>query len=181
MTSSPLSADQGTLTFHDSEALLASLLETINDLPELPITDRDQMYPLQTFYHHEVAGYKEIVKTIGSDITTLLQVVKSETALSTNLSEVLHTLNDQCVPHSWMSQNYPSCPGLTQWLYELHTKMNQLCDYMKKDASVECYNLAVFNRPVWFLQTALQTQARKEFKPLYEYKIEIQVTTEIFS
>ncbi|XP_023931630.1 dynein heavy chain 6, axonemal-like [Lingula anatina] len=44
----------------EMESKLATLLTLTGDLPELPQTSRDQMYPLDLCFHYEVEGYRKI-------------------------------------------------------------------------------------------------------------------------
>ena len=146
-----------------AEAVIPTLTTCLQDLPELPETRRNQVYPLDIFLHYEVEGYKTLIQTIQSDVFLLQRRARGEIMLSNRYAEVIEALSQDRVPKAWICQTFPSKSTLGQWMNSLAVRIQTLTSYVNNPTDTPSYNLSAFLRPDRFLEAVKQTYARTHF------------------
>ena len=63
-----------------------------------------------------------------------------------------------------------------RWTALFRERASLLLQYISEKDKTPVYNMGVFNRPDRFIQTVLQTYARKEFKDLHNSRLDVQVS-----
>ena len=158
------------------DQLIPHYLSILQNLPMMPETDRNQVYPIDVCLHYEVVGYNSLVSKINSDLNLLQRRAKGEILPDSSMDEVVLALNKNSVPTSWTSQGFPSTVSLSNWLNELPIKMKTLKSYIM-DEKPATYNLSVFLRPDRFLESVKQTYARGQFKDIDCIDLQVEVSS----
>lgn len=158
------------------ELAIPQYINMVQNLPLLPETNKNQVYPVDIFLHYEAEGYKKLIETITNDLTLLQKKAKGEILPSPELNEVIYSINRNTVPMSWTSCGFQSARTISDWLNELSVKLKVLRSYVL-ESKPATYNLSVFLRPDRFLESVKQTYARKQFKDIdcVEFKVEVSV------
>ncbi|ESP00380.1 hypothetical protein LOTGIDRAFT_173233 [Lottia gigantea] len=164
-------------TTNQSAILISQLLEMLQDLPKLPLTSKDEIYPLDIYFHYEVEGYKKLIEKITSDLTLISKEVKGDITLTSDLAEVKKSLLTDEVPLLWKLRS--KSLTIKQTLQELKEKLQTLKRYLDKFPA--CVNLCVFFHPERLFDVLLQQYARKQFKDVSDLKLEFQVMPVDFS
>ena len=157
------------------DQLIPQYLSLLQNLPIMPETNRNQVYPVDVCLHYEVVGYNNLVAKISSDLNLLQRRAKGEILPDSNMDEVVLSLNRNAVPKSWTSQSFPSTLSLSDWMNELPVRMKILKSYIM-DEKPATYNLSVFLRPDRFLESVKQTYARRQFKDIDCIELQVEVS-----
>ncbi|XP_064648692.1 dynein axonemal heavy chain 6-like isoform X2 [Lineus longissimus] len=164
-----------TLRRSDAESqIIKDILKQIENLPELPPTTRDHLYPLEIMLHYEVESYKTLLSTIQSGLTLLDLATQGAVALCQEQEELYKTISQNDVPKSWEADTFPSGLSLDKWLYHLEQRVELITVYAKNPGAVAVFDLAVFRRPDKFIQCILQNHSRKSFRDLHTFRLEAQ-------
>lgn len=157
------------------EGLIPQYITRIQNLPLLPETSKNQMYPIDTFLHFEADGYKKLIGKVTNDLSLLQRKSKGEILPSSELNDIIYAINRNTVPPSWTNQSFQSAKNISDWLRELSVKLKLLRSYILEDKP-PTYNLSVFLRPDRFLESVKQTYARKQFKQLDTIEFNVEVS-----
>ena len=157
------------------DQLIPHFLSILQNLPIMPETDRNQVYPVDVCLHYEVVGYNNLVKKITSDLNLLQRRARGEILPDSNMDEMVLALNKNTIPSSWISQTFPSTLSLSDWMNELPIRMKTLKSYIM-DEKPATYNLSVFLRPDRFLESVKQTYARRQFKDIDCIELQVEVS-----
>ncbi|KAK6166840.1 hypothetical protein SNE40_023452 [Patella caerulea] len=155
------------------ETLIPQLLDILQDLPRLPLTSKDEINPMDIYFHYEVVGYKTLIKQMTAELNLILREVKGEIVVSKDLFDVKNSLSNDELPKSWVKDFCLSGMGLRVFVKELNLKMKMLKTYL--DKLPPSVNLSVFLRPDRFMDVVLQHHARKYFKEVTDLKVDVQV------
>ena len=90
------------------------------------------------------------MQTIQSDLLLIQKRSKGEVLPGQCLEEVLTALNSGNIPSAWLSQSFPSCTRVLQWMKDLSIRMQRVSSYVNERAAV--YNLSSFLRPDRFFE-----------------------------
>lgn len=157
------------------EGLIPQYISMVRNLPLLPETNKNQMYPIDIFFHYEAEGYKQLIETVTNDLSLLQRKAKGEIQPSHELNDVIYAINRNMVPSSWTNQGFQSARNIADWLKELSIKFKVLRSYILEDRPAT-YNLSVFLRPDRFLEAVKQTYARKQFKQFDSIQFNVEVS-----
>jgi hypothetical protein len=157
------------------EVVIPQYISMVQNLPLLPDTNKNQVYPMDIFLHYEAEGYRRLIEKISNDLSLLQRKAKGEILPSPELNEVIYCINRNTVPMSWTSQCFQSEGSISDWLKELAVKLKELRSYILESKPAS-YNLSVFLRPDRFLESVKQTYTRKQFKDIdcVEFKVEVR-------
>jgi hypothetical protein len=155
--------------------IIKDILNRLENLPELPETSRDHLYPLEIMLHFEVVSYKTLISTIKSDLTLLDRATQGEVSLNPQQEDMYRTLLENNIPPTWEAGTFPSGLNLDQWLSSLEQKVELTTVYNKNPGGVAVFDLAAFHRPDRFIQCVLQNHSRKSFRDLHTFRLEVQV------
>lgn len=160
------------------ELAIPQYASMVQNLPLLPDTNKNQVYPIDVFLHYEAEGYRSLIETITNDLNLLQRKARGEILPSPELNEVIYAINRNIVPVSWTKDGFQSARNISEWLKKLSFKLKCLRTYIL-DSKPATYNLSVFLRPDRFLESVKQTYARKQFKDIdcVEFKVEVSVHT----
>lgn len=163
------------------ETCIPHFISLVQNLPLLPETNKNQMYPIDIFLHYEAEGYKKLIETVTTDLSLLLQKSRGEIQPSEEMNDVIYAINRNMVPASWTNQGFPSSRNISDWLKEFAAKLKVLRSYILEDKPAT-YNLSVFLRPDRFLESVKQTYARKQFKQFdsIEFNVEVGMLILVF-
>ncbi|XP_048242736.1 dynein heavy chain domain-containing protein 1-like [Haliotis rufescens] len=156
-----------------TDPLIPQLIALTQNCPTLPETSREQIYPIDIFLHYEITGFRDLVSQVQSDLNLLLKKARGEVALTEQVTQLFDDVCNDRVPSAWLKETFPSCSSLKQWLRELPVRMAGVVAYLKKTPAM-C-NLSHFLRPDRFLDAVLQTYARKQFKDINKFHLQVQV------
>ena len=157
------------------EGLIPQYISIVQSLPLLPETNRNQMYPVDVFFHYEAEGYKSLITTMSNDLSLLQRKARGEIQPSSELNDVIYAINRNIVPTSWTNQGFQSARNVTDWLKEMSIRLKVLKSYILDDKPAT-YNLSVFLRPDRFLEAVKQTYARKQFKQFDSIDFSVEVS-----
>ena len=156
------------------DQLIPQYLSLLQNLPTMPDTNRNQVYPVDACLHFEVVGYNDLIAKITSDLNLLQRRAKGEILPDSNMDDVVLSLNKNTVPPSWTAQSFPSTMNLSDWMNELPIRMKILKSYIM-DEKPATYNLSAFLRPDRFLESVKQTYARRQFKDIDCIALQVEV------
>ena len=157
------------------DAAISQYLLTIQNLPQLPETNKNQVYPIDVFLHYEVEGYNKLIERVTHDLILLQRKSRGEILPSPQLNEVIYSINRNVVPLSWTQQSFQSARTVSDWLRDLSIKLKTLRSYILEEKA-PAYNLSVFQRPDRFLESVKQTYARRQFKDIDNIEFNVEVS-----
>lgn len=160
---------------------LIVLEDTLSLCPRLPETSRDQLYPLDVFFHYETQNYKTLLQGLRDDLQLLRLQAQGQVTLSEDLLEIRSALASDQIPAAWLSRTIPSTDSVTTWIRALPQKLGRLMGYLERELSDHSYDLSTFLHPGQFLQATLQDYARRQFKnaECLQYQAQVRMAVEV--
>ena len=170
------------LTHRKAELLLQDVQTTLSNLPDIPEPKQDSFYPMEIFLQSELSLLGQLTRTVQSDVALLLKIARGQMPGTAIAQRLLKRISCQGIPLGWFSQSFKSCQTLSQWARGLVKRVEILKEYCEDAGDTpRVYNLAVFSRPDRFMQSLLQTYARKEFRDINTLTLQTQVNVMIYT
>ena len=114
--------------------------------------------PLKTVLYQEVDRYNLLLKTMRSNLATIIKVTQGTASTSAELEEVMVALNTLKVPRTW-GKTYPSLKPLGTWMGDLQIRITFFREWIENTLPV-CWWLPCMTYPTGFLTAILQVSAR---------------------
>ena len=151
-------------------------------MPSVSPPSADSLSHLQNFLANEISCYCNLLTTIQSDVSLLLQAASGLVAITPKIQTLILAVSEDQVPQSWLPAHVPSCNGVQAWLMNVQQRIEILQGVCQEETiggenkqEEYCYNLAVFWNPKLFVKCLLQEHARKEYIEVSKLSLKAQV------